>query len=53
MIRFKMAMLVVIARLSWGRLIDPIYQRKLFVRFFPTPRKSVYKKALADYFFKN
>lgn len=51
--RLKMAVLFVFARLSWGNLLSPLYQKNTLRKMFPPPRKSVYKKGLVDYFFKN
>ncbi len=48
-----MASLMVIARLSWGEFSSPLHWRNSFLKFFPPPRKSVYKQGLANYFFRN
>lgn len=50
-IRLKMAALLVIARLTWGEFLSPIYMKNYFVKFFPPPRISVYRQSLYQYFF--
>ncbi|MCK6623421.1 MAG: hypothetical protein HUU32_22185 [Calditrichaceae bacterium] len=52
-LRLRMASLMVIARLSWGEFSSPLHWRNSFLKFFPPPRKSVYKQGLANYFFRN
>jgi len=41
------------SKLTMGRLLNPTLFPVYLHKFFPTPRKSVYKKSLADYFFGN
>jgi hypothetical protein len=52
-LRAKMTALMVIYRLSWGEFVSPLYWKNHFVKFFPPPKKSVYKQILANYFFRN
>jgi len=40
-------------RLIWGRIFIPVLYIDTQQKFFPPPRRTVYKKALADYFFRN
>lgn len=49
----RMAGYWVIARLSWGAFNSPLYWRRHIRQFFPPPRRSIYKQALIDYFFRN
>jgi len=51
--RLKVAELLVIARLSWGGFVSPLYWKHNFIKFFPPPKKAVYKEILANYFFRN
>ena len=50
-IRLKMAAVLVIARLSWGEFSSPLHWKNNLVRFFPPPRRSIYKQAMFQYFF--
>ena len=52
-LRAKMAAVLVIYRLSWGEFISPLYWKNHIVKFFPPPKKAVYKQILANYFFRN
>jgi len=40
-------------KLIWGRILYPMLDVYPYNKFSPTPKRSIYKKALADYFFKN
>lgn len=51
--RFSIMALFISARLAWGRLLSPILIPGYLTRIFPTPKKTVYKESLANYFFKN
>lgn len=48
-----LAKLLVIARLTWGDLMSPLNWYYNSTKLFPPPRKSVYKKGLVNYFFRN
>ncbi|MCB0303599.1 MAG: hypothetical protein KDI38_07465 [Calditrichaeota bacterium] len=50
--RLRMAALLVIARLSWGEFLSPLHWQNNVVKFFPPPRRSIYKQALFSYFFR-
>jgi hypothetical protein len=52
-LRAKMTALMVVYRLSWGAFVSPLYWKNHVVKFFPPPKKSVYKQILANYFFRN
>ncbi len=41
------------ARLCWGSLVSPLYWRNYVMKFFPPPRKSVYKQLLTNSFSRN
>ncbi|RMH98612.1 MAG: hypothetical protein D6681_11775 [Calditrichaeota bacterium] len=49
----KMAMLWVMARLTWGEMNSPLYWRRHLVKFFPPPKKAVFKELLTYYFSRN
>ena len=51
--RLKMAALIIIARLTWGELVSPLYWKRNLGKFFPPPVKVVYKELLANYFSRN
>jgi hypothetical protein len=40
-------------KLIWGGILYPMLDFYPHTKFFPTPKRANYKKALADYFFKN
>ncbi len=51
--RYSLLAMFISMRLAWGRLLSPMIMREYLPRFFPPPRKAVYKKGLANYFFRN
>jgi len=51
--RFSMLTFLLTLRLMVGRLINPEIISLNHPKFFPTPRKAVYKKGLLRYFFMN
>ena len=51
--RSYLAKMLVIARLSWGELLSPLNWYYNSTKIFPPPRKSIYKRGLANYFFRN
>jgi len=52
--KLKMRVLLMIARLSWGQLfLNPLMGERTRRRLFPPPIIFIYKKSLADYFFRN
>ncbi len=44
---------VLFGRLTMGEVLNPVLFPVFFRKFFPTPRKAVYRKNLANYFFEN
>ncbi len=51
--RFSFLTLLVSVRLAWGDLMAPLFIEKNFRKFFPPPRKAVFKKVLTNYFMQN
>ncbi len=51
--RRPLATLLVVLRLSLSEPLAPVFWRLRLQRFFPPARKTVYRKGLADYFFRN
>ncbi|RMG64198.1 MAG: hypothetical protein D6715_10090 [Calditrichaeota bacterium] len=51
--RRPLATLMVVIRLTLTEPLVPVFWKLHLQRFFPPARKTVYKKGLADYFFRN
>ncbi|GAB4374385.1 MAG: hypothetical protein Kow0042_18950 [Calditrichia bacterium] len=51
--REPLVTLFITIRLLWGRLLHPLLFSLNSYKYYPTPRRTVYKKHLCDFFFLN
>lgn len=52
-VRDSLIPVMLFLRLTSGRLLNPALFPVYLPKFFPTPKRAVYKKSLAEYFFSN